>query len=133
MEKAITLCSPLVREYLINYARPLIYSTSLSFPSLAAIRAVYSLLEGGKTKPVRLVLFSFLRTPPPPWLITSSITTVTINSSYKHLQPPPPPRYTSTKPANHSPCTRPNNANIITVNATAKESCGVVTGEGFFG
>lgn len=49
-EKAIILCSPLVREYLINYARPLIYTTALSFPSLAAVQAVYSLLVDGRTE-----------------------------------------------------------------------------------
>lgn len=46
---AITLCSPLVRSYLINYARPLIYTTFLPFPTLAAIKASYSLLQSGHT------------------------------------------------------------------------------------
>ncbi|KAF2009967.1 PLP-dependent transferase [Aaosphaeria arxii CBS 175.79] len=41
---AIILCSPLLRHYLINYARPLIYTTSLSYPALAAIRTSYRLL-----------------------------------------------------------------------------------------
>ena len=56
---AIILCSPLVRLYLINYARPLIYTTFMSFPSLACIRASYSLLQSGQTEHVR----------PPPFLI----------------------------------------------------------------
>jgi 8-amino-7-oxononanoate synthase len=42
---AIVLCSPLVREYLINYARPMIYTTFMSFPALAAIRAAYTFLQ----------------------------------------------------------------------------------------
>jgi 8-amino-7-oxononanoate synthase len=46
---AITLCSPLVRSYLINYARPLIYTTFLPFPLLTAIKASYSLLGSGHT------------------------------------------------------------------------------------
>lgn len=50
--KAAILCSKLTREYLINYAKPLIYSTSMSFPSLAAIKVVYSLMKQGATEPV---------------------------------------------------------------------------------
>lgn len=50
---AILLCSTLTREYLINYARPLIYSTAMPFPSLAAIKVVYSLMKQGFTQPVR--------------------------------------------------------------------------------
>jgi len=53
---AIVLCSPVVRHYLINYARPLIYTTFLSYPSLAAIRASYSLLRRGDTEPVGPIL-----------------------------------------------------------------------------
>lgn len=49
---AIILCDDLVRSYLINYARPLIYTTFMSFPSLAAIRASYSLLQSGATEQV---------------------------------------------------------------------------------
>ena len=52
--KAILLCSSLTREYLVNYARPLIYSTAMSFPSLAAIKVVYSLMQQGLTQPVSL-------------------------------------------------------------------------------
>ncbi|KAI6798576.1 PLP-dependent transferase [Hortaea werneckii] len=47
---AILLCSPVIREYLINYARPLIYTTFMSYPALAAIRASYQYLEDGKTE-----------------------------------------------------------------------------------
>ncbi|KAL2064070.1 hypothetical protein VTL71DRAFT_4564 [Oculimacula yallundae] len=53
---ATILCSPLTREYLINYARPLIYSTSMSFPSLAAIKVVYSLMKEGVTQPLIIYL-----------------------------------------------------------------------------
>ncbi|OBT58389.1 hypothetical protein VE04_00765 [Pseudogymnoascus sp. 24MN13] len=49
---AIMLCSPLTREYLINYARPLIYTTFMSYPSLVAIRTVYDLMiDGGSVAP----------------------------------------------------------------------------------
>lgn len=49
---AMMLCSPLTREYLINYARTLIYTTSMPFPSLAAIKIAYSLMRDGKTEHV---------------------------------------------------------------------------------
>lgn len=53
VHEAIILCSPVTREYLINYARPLIYTTFMSFPSLAAIRVAYEFLIQGHTEPVR--------------------------------------------------------------------------------
>lgn len=46
----ILLCSPLIRQYLVNYARPMIYTTFMSYPALAAIRASYSFLMEGKTE-----------------------------------------------------------------------------------
>lgn len=49
---AIILCSPLIRQYLINYARPLIYTTFMSYPALAAIKASYAFLAAGKTEPL---------------------------------------------------------------------------------
>ena len=39
-------------QYLYNYARSAIYTTFLSFPSLALIRASYRLFESGHTEPV---------------------------------------------------------------------------------
>lgn len=42
------LCSPTVREYLINYARTLIYTTSLPFPCLAGIKVTYDFLASGQ-------------------------------------------------------------------------------------
>lgn len=52
------LCSPLTREYLINYARPLIYTTFMSYPSLVAIRTVYDLMIDGGTVAVGFILAS---------------------------------------------------------------------------
>lgn len=49
---AAILCSPVTREYLINYARPLIYTTAMSFPSLAAVGVVYTLMQNGTTEPL---------------------------------------------------------------------------------
>jgi 8-amino-7-oxononanoate synthase len=45
---AIILCSPIIRLYLINYARPLIYTTFMSHPNLLAIRTAYDWLRMGK-------------------------------------------------------------------------------------
>lgn len=41
---AILLGSKLLRSYLINFARPFIYSTALPYPALVAIRCAYELL-----------------------------------------------------------------------------------------
>lgn len=46
---AVVLCSKIAREYLINYARTLIYTTAMSFPSLASIRASYDFMISGRT------------------------------------------------------------------------------------
>ncbi|KAI4714448.1 hypothetical protein J4E89_000128 [Alternaria sp. Ai002NY15] len=46
---AILLGSDTLRHYLINYARPLIYTTFLSYPSLALIRSSYRLLQSGQS------------------------------------------------------------------------------------
>lgn len=51
---AIILCDALTRRYLINYARPLIYSTFMSFPTLAAIKASYSIMSLESTQNVGL-------------------------------------------------------------------------------
>ncbi|KAM0145197.1 hypothetical protein ACHAP3_000320 [Botrytis cinerea] len=50
---AIILTTPLTRHYLLNYARPLIYSTSLSTPSLLLIASAYSLLLSSSTGPLQ--------------------------------------------------------------------------------
>ena len=45
---AAILCSPIMRLYLINYARPLIYTTFMSYPSLMAIYTSYDWMKRGK-------------------------------------------------------------------------------------
>ncbi|PLB49369.1 7-keto-8-aminopelargonate synthetase [Aspergillus steynii IBT 23096] len=47
---AIVLCCADTRDYLINYARSLIYTTALGFPFLASIRTAYELLSEGETQ-----------------------------------------------------------------------------------
>ncbi|KAF2451615.1 8-amino-7-oxononanoate synthase [Karstenula rhodostoma CBS 690.94] len=57
---AIILGSSLLRHYLINYARPLIYTTFMSYTSLAAIRTSYLFLSQGKTVPLASNLQSLI-------------------------------------------------------------------------
>lgn len=59
---AIVLGSQLLRYYLINYARPLIYTTFLTYPSLALIRASYNLLSSGKTMAIQRQLHHLTQT-----------------------------------------------------------------------
>ncbi|BFZ63759.1 hypothetical protein YB2330_004891 [Saitoella coloradoensis] len=60
---AILLCrEPILKEYLINYARPLIYSTAMSYPTLASITAVYNMLRHGETRPLQKHLHSLIST-----------------------------------------------------------------------
>jgi 8-amino-7-oxononanoate synthase len=47
------LCTTLTRDYLVNYARTLIYTTAMASPTLVAIRVAYELMQQGKTQPVR--------------------------------------------------------------------------------
>ena len=58
---AILLCSPMIREYLVNYARSLIYTTFMSYPALAAIKASYAYLVDGKTEVLARNLFSLIQ------------------------------------------------------------------------
>lgn len=51
---AIVLGSQTLRSYLVNFARPFIYTTALPFHSLAAIRCAYELLAGSDTATVQL-------------------------------------------------------------------------------
>ncbi|EST06206.1 Aminotransferase, class I/classII [Kalmanozyma brasiliensis GHG001] len=44
---AIVLCSKVARHYLINYARPLIFSTALGYPQLASILASFNSIQDG--------------------------------------------------------------------------------------
>ncbi|KAI2468629.1 PLP-dependent transferase [Annulohypoxylon bovei var. microspora] len=47
------LCSSVTREYLINYARSLIYTTSMTFTSLSSIDVVYDYLISGQSVSLR--------------------------------------------------------------------------------
>ena len=45
---AVLLITPLVRDYLLNYARSLIYTTSLSYANIIAADCSFDLLEEGE-------------------------------------------------------------------------------------
>ncbi|KAF5644451.1 pyridoxal phosphate-dependent transferase major domain protein [Fusarium sp. NRRL 52700] len=47
---AAILASPSVLDTLLNFARPIIFTTAPSFPMVAAIRAGYKLMESGQTQ-----------------------------------------------------------------------------------
>ncbi|GME25836.1 8-amino-7-oxononanoate synthase [Neofusicoccum parvum] len=57
---AIVLSSPITRDYLINYARSLIYTTALPYPTLASIKATYDFMIAGHTEPLLQSLHSLI-------------------------------------------------------------------------
>ena len=59
---AILLGSHTLRHYLINYARPLIYTTFLSYPSLVLIQASYEMLKSGQSEKLQANLHDLIRT-----------------------------------------------------------------------
>ena len=50
---AVLLVTPLVRDYLLNYARSLIYTTSLSYANIVAAECSFDMLEDGAAEKVR--------------------------------------------------------------------------------
>jgi 8-amino-7-oxononanoate synthase len=71
------LCSPILRLYLINYARTLIYTTAMSFPSLASINSAYDYLVTGRTEKRLRQLETVIQH-----------CHVQLNSLYQRLKPP---------------------------------------------
>ncbi|KIK70132.1 hypothetical protein GYMLUDRAFT_34599 [Collybiopsis luxurians FD-317 M1] len=55
---AIILTTPLLTSYLINYARPLIYTTALAHPNVVLAEAAFDLMIGGETEPLSKHLLS---------------------------------------------------------------------------
>ncbi|KZP22602.1 PLP-dependent transferase [Athelia psychrophila] len=97
---AVLITTPLVRSYLVNYARPLIYTTSLSYASVIAVDCAFDMLENGDAQ----VLAAAVR-----GLSTHFIDTLRarlaearvppgIVSLLPHLQPPPPPPHSHPHP-----------------------------------
>lgn len=59
--EAILLCSPVMREYLINYARSLIYTTALGLPTLAMIKSAYKLMQSDVTRAAQENLWALIQ------------------------------------------------------------------------
>ena len=60
---AVLLTNTLIRDYLLNYARPLIYTTSLNNATIIAVSCSFDLLEDGTAEGVRVhILFFVIRT-----------------------------------------------------------------------
>ena len=53
MKSAVILTSTLIRDYMLNYARSLIYTTSLSYPNIISLDCSFDMLEDGTAKKVR--------------------------------------------------------------------------------
>lgn len=53
---AVILTSELIRDYLLNYARSLIYTTALSYAQIISVDCSFDLLEDGTAKRVRRIL-----------------------------------------------------------------------------
>ncbi|KAF8054755.1 pyridoxal phosphate-dependent transferase [Lyophyllum atratum] len=101
---AVVLTSILIKDYLLNYARPLIYTTALNFANIIAVDCSFDLLEDGTATSLAndllalsthftsylLSLLTHARIPPsllslPPHLLQSS------SSSSSPNTPPPSP------------------------------------------
>jgi 8-amino-7-oxononanoate synthase len=52
---AVLLTNTLIRDYLLNYARPLIYTTSLNNAAIIAASCSFDLLEDGTAERVRVL------------------------------------------------------------------------------
>lgn len=57
---AIVLGSKTLREYLVNFARPLIYSTALPAHSLAAVKCAYTMLSTAEEERAKLIELIYL-------------------------------------------------------------------------
>jgi len=55
---AVIITTPVVKDYLINYARPLIYTTSLSYSTILQIDCALDVLESGRAQKLSEDLFS---------------------------------------------------------------------------
>lgn len=58
---AIILCDSLVKQYLLNYAKGLIYSTFMSVPAMCLVRASLTMLVTGQTDAARHRLWERIR------------------------------------------------------------------------
>lgn len=50
---AVLVASPTIRQFLINYARPFIFSTAMSVNNVIAIESAWDVLESSEGEQVR--------------------------------------------------------------------------------
>ncbi|TCD63948.1 hypothetical protein EIP91_004758 [Steccherinum ochraceum] len=103
---AIVLVNTLVRDYMVNYARPLIYTTSLSYANIVATDCSFDLLEDGTTKALsaHLLRLSTLLTTTLTGLLNSHPHIPThLLSLPPHLSSPPPASPTLSPSLAHLP------------------------------
>jgi 8-amino-7-oxononanoate synthase len=98
---AVLLTSTLIRDYLLNYARPLIYTTSLSNTAIIAASCSFDILEDGTAKKVPVSLcYPTYKAKPYIFLLRSSPRAFlnirhTSKSASAPLSPPHPYHLTS--------------------------------------
>lgn len=56
MRIAVLLTSELIRDYMLNYARSLIYTTAVSYANIVSVDCSFDLLEDGTARKVCLRL-----------------------------------------------------------------------------
>jgi 8-amino-7-oxononanoate synthase len=49
---AAILTTELIRDYLLNYARPLIYTTALTYANVIGVECAFDMLENGSAEVV---------------------------------------------------------------------------------
>ena len=57
-ETAVVICDQNIKEYLINYARPLIFSTSMPLSNVHMLRIIHNLLASGGFDNVSWCIFN---------------------------------------------------------------------------
>ncbi|KAG2114822.1 PLP-dependent transferase [Suillus clintonianus] len=58
---AAILTTELIRDYLLNYARPLIYTTTLTYANIIAVECAFDMLENGSAEVLALHLLDLSR------------------------------------------------------------------------
>ncbi|KAJ3918926.1 pyridoxal phosphate-dependent transferase [Lentinula edodes] len=114
---AILLTTPLLTSYLINYARPLIYTTALAHPNVVLVEAAFDLMVEGETEQLSthlLALSSYLAS-----LLQSELEQAKISPEFvclpPHLVPSSPPIIPLL-----TPYPRPLSAHLLTLGMNAR-------------
>ncbi|KAJ3813570.1 pyridoxal phosphate-dependent transferase [Lentinula lateritia] len=125
---AILLTTPLLTSYLINYARPLIYTTALAHPNVVLVEAAFDLMVEGETEQLSthlLALSSYLAS-----LLQSELEQAKISPEFVCLPPHLiPSALSSSSDSPHpaapiipllTPYPRPLSAHLLTLGMNAR-------------